>query len=99
MPSPTSASCYAVGGGESGYIAVDPRDYNIVYTGNYGGLLTRINRRTGERRAINIWPDNPMGFSGVGHHRAIPVDVSAQGEEGKRPASAVLVGPHLSSAT
>ena len=26
-------------------------------------MLTRINRRTGERRAINIWPDNPMGSS------------------------------------
>ena len=25
--------------------------------------LTRINRRTGEVRAINVWPDNPMGFS------------------------------------
>ncbi len=54
---------YAVGGGESGYIAPDPRDVDVFYAGSYGGLLTRINRRTGERRAINIWPDNPMGFS------------------------------------
>ena len=35
----------------------------MFYAGSYGGLLTRINRRTGERRAINVWPDNPMGFS------------------------------------
>ena len=27
------------------------------------GCLTRINRRTGERRAINVWPDNPMGHA------------------------------------
>ncbi|MGB2715736.1 MAG: hypothetical protein WBC51_16260 [Vicinamibacterales bacterium] len=54
---------YAVGGGESGYIAPDPEDADVFYAGSYGGLLTRINRRTGERRAINIWPDNPMGFS------------------------------------
>jgi photosystem II stability/assembly factor-like uncharacterized protein len=54
---------YPVGGGESGYIAPDPRDTDVFYAGSYGGLLTRINRRTGERRAINIWPDNPMGFS------------------------------------
>jgi photosystem II stability/assembly factor-like uncharacterized protein len=54
---------YQVGGGESGYIAPDPRDVDVFYAGSYGGLLTRINRRTGERRAINIWPDNPMGFS------------------------------------
>ena len=38
-------------------------DTDVFYAGSYGGLLTRINRRTGERRAINIWPDNPMGFS------------------------------------
>ena len=54
---------YAVGGGESGYIAPDPKDTDVFYAGSYGGLLTRINRRTGERRPINIWPDNPMGFS------------------------------------
>lgn len=54
---------YAVGGGESGYIAPDPEDTDVFYAGSYGGLLTRINRRTGERRAISIWPDNPMGHS------------------------------------
>ena len=54
---------YAVGGGESGYIAPDPEDTDVFYAGSYGGLLTRINRRDGERRAINVWPDNPMGFS------------------------------------
>jgi photosystem II stability/assembly factor-like uncharacterized protein len=54
---------YEVGGGESGYIAPDPKDVDVFYAGSYGGLLTRINRRTGERRAVNVWPDNPMGFS------------------------------------
>ena len=54
---------YDAGGGESGYIAPDPRDTDVFYAGSYGGLLTRINRRTGEERAINVWPDNPMGFS------------------------------------
>ncbi len=54
---------YSVGGGESGYIAPDPEDTDVFYAGSYGGLLTRINRRTGEQRAINVWPDNPMGFS------------------------------------
>jgi photosystem II stability/assembly factor-like uncharacterized protein len=59
----TGGDLYPVGGGESGYIAPDPDDVDVFYAGSYGGLLTRINRRTGERRAINIWPDNPMGFS------------------------------------
>ena len=54
---------YDVGGGESGYIAADPADTDVFYAGSYGGFLTRINRRTGEQRAINVWPDNPMGFS------------------------------------
>jgi photosystem II stability/assembly factor-like uncharacterized protein len=63
VPSAGGGDLYQVGGGESGYIAPDPRDVDVFYAGSYGGLLTRINRRTGERRAINIWPDNPMGFS------------------------------------
>jgi hypothetical protein len=54
---------YDVGGGESGYIAPDPLDTDVFYAGSYGGLLTRINRRTGEERAINVWPDNPMGHA------------------------------------
>ena len=57
---------YDVGGGESGYIAPDPLDTDVFYAGSYGGLLTRINRRTGEERAINIWPDNPMGHPSSG---------------------------------
>ena len=63
LPS-TGGELYPVGGGESGYIAPDPEDTDVFYAGSYGGLLTRINRRTGERRNINIWPDNPMGHSG-----------------------------------
>ena len=64
LPS-TGGDLYQAGGGESGYIAPDPEDVDVFYAGSYGGLLTRINRRTGERRAINIWPDNPMGFSAI----------------------------------
>ncbi len=54
---------YAVGGGESGYIAADPRNPDVYYAGSYGGLLTRYDRRTGQMREINVWPDNPMGHS------------------------------------
>jgi photosystem II stability/assembly factor-like uncharacterized protein len=59
----TGDDLYDVGGGESGYIAPDPLDTDVFYAGSYGGLLTRINRRTGENRAINVWPDNPMGHA------------------------------------
>ena len=54
---------YDVGGGESGYIAADPRNPDIYYAGSYGGLLTRYDRRTGQTRAVDVWPDNPMGHS------------------------------------
>ncbi len=50
-----------VGGGESGWIAPHPKDANIIFAGSYGGLLTKLNRKTGQSRIINVWPDNPMG--------------------------------------
>ncbi|MDQ6886150.1 MAG: glycosyl hydrolase [Gemmatimonadota bacterium] len=52
-----------VGGGESGYIAVKPDSPWVVYAGSYGGLTTRLNRRTGIESDVNPWPDNPMGHS------------------------------------
>ena len=54
---------YAVGGGESGYIAPDPDNPDIFYAGSYGGALTRFDHRTGLMRSINVWPENPMGES------------------------------------
>ena len=48
-------------GGESAHLAIDPTNNDIVYGGSYGGLLTRVNHKTGETRAINVWPDDPMG--------------------------------------
>ena len=54
---------YSVGGGESGYIASDPRAPDVYYAGSYGGLITRLDRRTGEEREINPYPDNPMGYA------------------------------------
>ena len=54
---------YDVGGGESGYIAPDPRNPDVFFAGSYGGDLTRYDRRTDSTRAVNVWPDNPMGYS------------------------------------
>ncbi|MBT8258537.1 MAG: glycosyl hydrolase, partial [Bacteroidia bacterium] len=53
-------------GGESAHIAVDPENNDIVYGGSYGGFLTRVNHKTGTVRAINVWPDNPMGYGAEG---------------------------------
>ena len=54
---------YSVGGGESGFIASDPRTPDIFYAGSYGGLITRLDRRTGQEREVNPYPDNPMGYA------------------------------------
>lgn len=54
-------SWYAVGGGESGYIAPDPHDPEIVYAGSYGGEITRYDHRTEEEKNITPWPINPIG--------------------------------------
>lgn len=48
-------------GAESGYVVADPLNPDIVYGGNYGGYLSRLDHKTGENRAITVWPDNPMG--------------------------------------
>ncbi len=53
-------------GGESGHIAIDPTDNDVVYGGSYDGLLVRKNHKTGEERGINAWPDNPMGHGAEG---------------------------------
>jgi photosystem II stability/assembly factor-like uncharacterized protein len=58
------------GGSESGPIAVDPRDSNVLYAGSccgpFTGSLTRFDRsgKTGiGGRRIDPWPDNPMGHA------------------------------------
>ncbi|MBU3077331.1 VPS10 domain-containing protein [Sphingomonas quercus] len=53
---------YGVGGGESGYIAPDPKNPNIFYAGSQGALLTRYDRRTG--RSDDVEP-YPLFFSGM----------------------------------
>jgi photosystem II stability/assembly factor-like uncharacterized protein len=51
----------ATAGSESGYVVADPLNPDVVYGGNYGGYLSRLDHRTGENRAVSPWPDNPMG--------------------------------------
>jgi len=53
-------------GGESAHLAVKPDDNDIVVGGSYGGYLTWVNHRTNQRRAINVWPDDPMGHGAEG---------------------------------
>ena len=47
---------YGVGGGESGYIAPDPRNPNIFFAGSQGAMLTRYDRRDGEEQDVQPYP-------------------------------------------
>ena len=55
---------YEVGGGESGHIAVDPRDARIVYAGNYIGYISRLDRTRGHQRNVVIYPQMHDGLAG-----------------------------------
>lgn len=54
---------HSVGGGETGYSVPDPSDPNVVYAGEYGGILTRYDHRTKQARNVSAWPGNPSGIT------------------------------------
>ncbi|MFZ1699476.1 MAG: hypothetical protein WBO10_09000 [Pyrinomonadaceae bacterium] len=62
----TTNNWFAVGGGESGWIAPHPENSNVVFAGSYDGLLTKYDRRTGQERNVDVYPDNPMGSGADG---------------------------------
>ncbi len=46
----------SVGGGESGHIAIDPRDPNIIYAGTYIGKIDRSDLKQGHQQDIVAYP-------------------------------------------
>ena len=52
---------YPVGGGESGYIAPDPNDSDIVYANADSGQMTRYDHRTGNFRDVSMFPLDVSG--------------------------------------
>jgi photosystem II stability/assembly factor-like uncharacterized protein len=65
----TLADCSYPGTGESGFIAVDPCDHNIVYVGAIGsspggaGALQRYDHRTRQLQLVNVWPEESTGIA------------------------------------
>jgi len=65
----TLGDCSYPGSGESGFIAVHPRDPNIVYCGAIGsspggaGALQRYDYRTAQIQLVNVWPEESTGVA------------------------------------
>ena len=53
---------YSPGGGESGYIAPDPKNADTFYAGSQGALLSEYDRKTGHMRDVQVYP---LFFSGM----------------------------------
>ncbi len=63
--------CYTVGNSESGYIALQPDNPNVVYSGAIGssagggGNMLRYDHDTGQVRIITVWPELLTGRGAV----------------------------------
>jgi photosystem II stability/assembly factor-like uncharacterized protein len=53
---------FDAGGGESGWIVFDKANSNLIYGDGYQGSVTQYDRRTGQARAIDVWPQDAMGW-------------------------------------
>ncbi|MGL6074807.1 MAG: WD40/YVTN/BNR-like repeat-containing protein [Fimbriiglobus sp.] len=58
---------HTVGGGETGFTVSDPTDPNIIYSGEYGGILTRYDHKTRMSRNISVNQTNPSGIDPAKH--------------------------------
>ena len=56
---------HPVGGFESGVAVPDPVDNNIVWSGNYDGMLDRFDLRTMQSRGVTVWPESIQGAAAV----------------------------------
>lgn len=53
-------------GCECAHLAPDPTNNDIVYGGCFDGFLSRLDHAKQQSRAVNVWPDNPMGHGAEG---------------------------------
>ncbi len=54
---------HPVGGFESGFAVPDPVDNNIVWSGNYDGMLDVFDLRTMQSRGVTVWPESIQGWA------------------------------------
>ena len=56
-----NADWFDIGGGEAGHTSSDISDPNIIYAGEYMGIITRYDHRTGMTRHVGIYPEDGSG--------------------------------------
>jgi len=54
---------WMAGGGESGDVAIHPDRPDVIYTGNYIGLIERWDRETNDRRGVMVYPELADGVA------------------------------------
>jgi photosystem II stability/assembly factor-like uncharacterized protein len=59
----TRQDWYPAAGGESAYIAVDPKDPDITYGGGYMGEIWRQDKHTNRESNVAVWLDNYDGWA------------------------------------
>jgi photosystem II stability/assembly factor-like uncharacterized protein len=57
----TPRDWFPAGGSESGYLAPDPKDPNIIYLSGTYGTVDRFNKRTGLSQDVTPWPALSFG--------------------------------------
>ncbi len=68
------SECYSVGSSESGHIAVDPKDPNVVFSGAIGSSpgggdsLLRYDHSIRQTRIVSVWPEYQWGI-GLKDHK------------------------------
>jgi len=75
-----AADFRAVGGCESGFATPDPSNPDIVWSGCYEGVISRMDLRDGLARDVSVWPDVDDGWAPADvkyrWHWTIPIAIS-----------------------
>ena len=52
---------FDIGGGEAGHAQAEPGNPDLVYAGEYLGIITQFDRKTAQARNVSAYPDNESG--------------------------------------
>src|SRR5579863_5690427 len=58
-----AANFQSVGGCESGFATPDPTNPDVIWSGCYEGVISRMDLRDGQARDVSVWPDVSDGWA------------------------------------